>query len=46
MDRVRNEEVRERAGIDKSCRIERIREYWDYLYTWREWMSTVWTEEC
>ena len=40
MDRVRNEEVRWRAGIG-SWRVERIREYEDGLGTWRQWTSTV-----
>ena len=29
-----------------SYRVEWIREYWDGLCMWKEWMSTVWPEEC
>ena len=26
--------------------VEQIREYWDDLGMWKEWMSTVWSEGC
>ena len=31
MDRVRNEEVRGRAGIERELSVKQIREYWDSL---------------
>ena len=37
MDKVRNEEVRRRAGIER----EQIREYLDGLEMWKEWMRYV-----
>ena len=47
MDRVRNEEVRRRAGIERelASRADQ-RVYWDGLGMWKEWMSTVWPEGC
>ena len=42
MYRVRNEEVRRRAGIEMSQQVEQIRDYWDGLGMWKEWMSIVW----
>ena len=44
MDRVRNEEVRKRAGIE-SWRVEWI-ESIEMVWTRREWMRTVWLEWC
>ena len=44
MDRVRKEEVRRTAGIEK--RVEQIRECLDGLGIWKEWMITVWPEGC
>ena len=50
MDRVRNEEVCRRAGIEReltSRADQRVfRWYSDGLGMWKEWMSTVWVEGC
>ena len=47
MDRVRNEEVRRRAGIERelASRADR-RVFIEGLGMWKEWMSTVWPEIC
>ena len=46
MDRVGNEDLRMRAGIEMELVSRADQEYWDGLGTWREWMSTVWLEKC
>ena len=42
MDRVRNEEVRRRAGIERELASRAS----DGFGKWKEWMSTVWPEGC
>ena len=44
MDRVGNEEVRWRAGIERE--LESRAESIDRFGMWKEWMSTVWPEGC
>ena len=46
MDRVRNEEVRRRAGIERelaSRADQRVLRVFGHV---KEWMSTVWPEGC
>ena len=44
MDRVRNDEVRRRAGIDRELASRADQR--DRLGMWKEWMITVWPEGC
>ena len=46
MDRVRNEEVRRRAGIEIELASRADRRVLRWLGMWKEWMSTVWPEGC
>ena len=46
MDRVMNEEVRRRAGIERELASKADERYRDGLGIWKEWMSTVWPERC
>ena len=41
MDRVRNEEVRRRAGIERELARRGHQRVLDGLGMWKEWMSTV-----
>ena len=45
MDRVRNEEVHRRAGIEREL-VSRADQRVLSLVMWKEWMSTVWPEGC
>ena len=42
MDRVRNEEVRRRAGIERE--LGRVDQRIEMVWTQREWTSTLWLE--
>ena len=45
MDRVRNEDVRRRAGIERELASKADqRVYRDGMGMWKEWMSIVWPE--
>ena len=44
MDRVRNEEVRKRAGIERELASRADQRVSESM--WKEWMSTVWPERC
>ena len=44
MDRVRNEEVRRRAGIEMELASRADQRVLRCLDIWKEWMSTVWPE--
>ena len=47
MDRVRNEEVRTRAGIERElASIADQRVLKNGLSLWKKWMSIVWPEGC
>ena len=46
MDRVRNEEVRRRAGIERELASRADQRVLSGLGMWKEWMITVWPEEC
>ena len=49
MDRVKNEEVRRRAGIEKELASEtdQRQRVLRWMGMWKEWMaSTVWPEGC
>ena len=45
LDRVSNDEVRWRAGIEREL-ASRAEQNGDGLGMWKEWMSTVWPEGC
>ena len=46
MDRVRNEEVRRRAGIERELGSRADQRVLDGLGMWKEWTSTVWPDGC
>ena len=49
MDRVKNEEVHRRAGIERelaSRADQRVLRWFGRLGMWKEWMITVWPEGC
>ena len=46
MDRVRNEEIRRRAGIERELASKVDQRVSRCSDTWREWMSTVCLEGC
>ena len=46
MDRVRNEEVRRRAEIERELATRADQRVLDGLGMWKEWMITVWPEGC
>ena len=46
MDRVRNEEVRRRAGIETGLARRADQRVSRWFGMWKEWMSTVWREGC
>ena len=49
MDRVGNEEVHRRAGIERELVIrtdQRVLRWFGCLGMWKEWMSTVLPEGC
>ena len=46
MDRVRNEEVRRRAGIEMELVSRADQRVLRGLVMWKEWMTTVWPEGC
>ena len=46
MDRVRNEEVRRRAGIERELASRADQRELDGLGMWKEWVITVWPEGC
>ena len=46
MDRVKNEEVRRRAGIERELASRADQRVLDGLGMWKEWMSIVWPEGC
>ena len=46
MDRVRNEEVRRRAGIERELASRADQRVMRWLVMWKECMSTVWQEGC
>ena len=46
MDRVRNEEVRGRAGIEREFASRADQRVLRWLGMWKEWMITAWQEGC
>ena len=46
MDRVRNEEVRRRARIERELVSRADQRVLRLMGMWKEWMSTVWPEGC
>ena len=46
MDRVRNEEVRRRAGIENELSSRADQRVFRWFDMWEEWMSTVWPKGC
>ena len=46
MDRVRNEEVRRRAVIERELASRADQRVLRWLGMWKEWMITVWPEGC
>ena len=46
MDRVRNEEVRRRAGIEMELASRADQRVLRWFGMWKEWMSSVWPEGC
>ena len=46
MDRVKNKEVRRRAGIEMELQSRADQRVLRCLGMWKEWMSTVWPEGC
>ena len=46
MERVRNEEVRRRAGIERELASRADQRVLRWSVMGKEWMSTVWPEEC
>ena len=46
MDRVRNEEVRRRAVIERELASRAAQKVLRGLGLWKEWMSTIWPEGC
>ena len=46
MDRVTNEEVRRRAGLEKKLVSRADQRVLDGLGMWKEWISTVFRERC
>ena len=46
LDRVNNEEVRRRAGIERELTSRADQRVLRWLGMWKEWMSTEWPEGC
>ena len=46
MDRVRNVEVRRRAGIERELASRADQRVLRWLGMWKEWMIIVWPEGC
>ena len=46
MDRVWNEEVCSRAGIERELANRADQRVLRWFCMWKEWMSTVWPERC
>ena len=46
MERVRNEEVHSRVGIEKELVSTGYQRVLRWFGMWKEWMSTVWPERC
>ena len=46
IDRVRNEQVRRRAGIERELASRADQRVLRWFGMWKEWMSTVWPEGC
>ena len=46
MDRVRNKEVRRRAGIERELASRADPKVLRLLGMWKEWPSTLWPEGC
>ena len=46
MDRIRNEEVRRRVGIERKLASRAYQRVLRWFGMWKEWMSTVWPEGC
>ena len=46
MDRVRNEEVHRRAGVERELPNRADQRVLNVLGMWKERMSTVWPEGC
>ena len=46
LDRVRNDEVRMRAGIERELASRADRRVLRWMGMRKEWMSTVWPEGC
>ena len=46
MDKVRNEEVRRRAGIERVLASRAYQRVFRWFGMWKEWMSIVWPEGC
>ena len=46
MDRVKNEEVRRGAGIERELVSRADQRILNGLGMWKEWMITVWSEGC
>ena len=46
MDRVRNDEVRNRAGIERELARTADQRVLRWIGLWKEWVITVWPEGC
>ena len=44
MDRVRNEEVCRRAGLERELASRADQRVSRWFVMWKEWMSTIWPE--